>query len=104
MRRWKNIYLHAQIFTRVIFLTAALCSWGVRTWKINNAKNKQDARTDRAERVGMTEARIILDLGFLSRLLTIISPVKVRKLRVLRYLTVVLDLHVLRPTVSGGIM
>ncbi|KAL3422595.1 major facilitator superfamily transporter [Phlyctema vagabunda] len=36
-----NIYLDAQIFTGVMFIVAAMCSWLVRSWKIADIKREE---------------------------------------------------------------
>ncbi|RDW90973.1 hypothetical protein BP5796_02138 [Coleophoma crateriformis] len=73
-----NVYLDAQMFTGAAFFVAAFCSWGLRTWKINDVKNKQDARIDHGDGPRRTsEARSTWEQKFYSKMLTVIVPAKV---------------------------
>ncbi|RDW58184.1 hypothetical protein BP6252_13595 [Coleophoma cylindrospora] len=73
-----NVYLDAQMFTGAAFFVAAFCSWGVRTWKINDVKSKRDARIDQGDGTERTsEARSIWEQKLYSKMLTVIAPAKV---------------------------
>ncbi|KAI6708459.1 hypothetical protein JHW43_009025 [Diplocarpon mali] len=39
-----NIYLHAQLFTGLMYLAAALCMWGLRAWKIQELGERAPGR------------------------------------------------------------
>ena len=36
-----NIYLHAQIFTGLMYIAAALCMWFLRAWKIQDMERAE---------------------------------------------------------------
>ncbi|TVY80782.1 putative transporter MCH2 [Lachnellula suecica] len=44
-----DIYLDAQIFTGIMFITAALCSWFIRSWKVTDDKRKELSKRRREE-------------------------------------------------------
>lgn len=44
-----NIYLPAQLFTGSMFILAALCSWDVRSWKINDDWKRAEMRAYRED-------------------------------------------------------
>jgi HAMP domain-containing protein len=39
-----NIYLHAQIFTGLMYIVAALCLWFLRAWKIKEVEKIENER------------------------------------------------------------
>jgi hypothetical protein len=70
-----DIYLPTQIFTGCVFLLAAICSWGVRTWKINEERKRQDCRQYREE--DCLSADVSWDVKVYAHLLSVFSKGKV---------------------------
>ncbi len=44
-----DIYLHAQIFTGIMYMAAAVCMWFLRAWKIGQIEEIATERNERPE-------------------------------------------------------
>lgn len=49
-----NIYLHAQVFTGLMYVAAAVCMWFLRAWKIREVERvEEQQRSDNREPGGV---------------------------------------------------
>lgn len=76
-----NIYLHAQIFTGVMYLAAAVCLWFLRAWKISDLARKEIEEQQRNSQAGgMIQNKEAGDLTrSASRVMSIKSTAKTAK-------------------------
>lgn len=51
-----NIYLHAQIFTGIMYLAAAVCMWFLRAWKIGQIEEIAAEKEKRPEDIDAAAA------------------------------------------------
>ena len=69
-----DIYLHAQIFTGIVYIAAALCMWFLRAWKIRELEKLAKTKAERERGVRNDDA-VLGDRRELSRPVSVTASV-----------------------------
>jgi hypothetical protein len=70
-----NIYLHAQVFTAMMYIAAALCLWFLRAWKINELQTIANEDDEKRE-AEIKEEEVMPQEPVLTRTRTVATSVK----------------------------
>ena len=70
-----NIYLHAQIFTAMMYIAAAICLWFLRAWKVNELEAIANDDAEKRE-AGIKDDDAVPHEPILTRSMTVAASVK----------------------------